>query len=480
MATTLAASCPITTKATHVVPMLQVSCQPGLSTLCLLLADLTALLVPALLSAMVIRSPNWLLEESLATVCILLAFLLFGLYPGLNLHPVLEMRKVFGAATSIGAAGFCVTLKQPHVMHDLLIVGLWTSGMTLVPVTRGLARTICRKMSWWGRPVFVIGEESSATSVIQRLLRDPEAGLKPIAFFSEIETPAAEIAGVPVFQDLDLLDAMASLHDVRCVVVANPDALERRMIDRIEEKAPSLQRIVFASDAACPFSLEMRTSNLSRMLALEVSRNLLLPGGRLMKRALDVALTIPLVVAAAPLLLLIAIALKLESKGPVFFRHTRIGRNKRPFLVWKFRSMIPNGDAILRRHLAENPDAELEWSLTHKLQNDPRVTKLGAFLRSSSLDELPQLFNVLQGDMSLVGPRPITEAEGIRYGSYLGHYTNVCPGMTGMWQVSGRSDTTYEQRVELDTYYVRNWSVWLDLYLLSRTFSAVMNKQGAY
>ena len=142
--------------------------------------------------------------------------------------------------------------------------------------------------------------------------------------------------------------------------------------------------------------------------------------------------------------------------------------------------MVPNGDEVLLRHLSENPAAALEWRLTHKLQSDPRVTKLGAFLRRTSLDELPQLLNVLQGDMSLVGPRPITEAESSRYGAYLGHYANVPPGLTGMWQVSGRSETSYEERVELDTYYVRNWSVWLDLYLLFRTFSVVVNKQGAY
>jgi lipopolysaccharide/colanic/teichoic acid biosynthesis glycosyltransferase len=168
------------------------------------------------------------------------------------------------------------------------------------------------------------------------------------------------------------------------------------------------------------------------------------------KRILDLALGLPILLLAAPLIAAAALAIKFES------------------------------GQILRQHFAANPAAAEEWRLTQKLQRDPRVTGLGRFLRRSSLDELPQLWNVVRGEMSLVGPRPIVEAEMVRYGSLLGHYTQVAPGLTGLWQVSGRNNTTYEERVDLDTYYVRNWSPWLDLYLLSKTFSAVVNKKGAY
>jgi lipopolysaccharide/colanic/teichoic acid biosynthesis glycosyltransferase len=152
----------------------------------------------------------------------------------------------------------------------------------------------------------------------------------------------------------------------------------------------------------------------------------------------------------------------------------------REFRAWKFRSMVTNGDNILKAHLERDPTAREEWRLTQKLKHDPRVTRVGRFLRRSSLDELPQLWNVLKGEMSLIGPRPIVQDEASRYEGAFGLYCRVLPGLGGIWQVSGRSDLNYEGRVRLDTYYVRNWSVWLDLYLIARTMFSVFLSKGAY
>jgi lipopolysaccharide/colanic/teichoic acid biosynthesis glycosyltransferase len=176
----------------------------------------------------------------------------------------------------------------------------------------------------------------------------------------------------------------------------------------------------------------------------------------------------------------IAVVIRVTSPGPVFFGHDRIGRNRKVFRAWKFRSMHVNADELLEEHLASNPEAREEWAKDQKLKDDPRLTLVGRFLRRTSLDELPQLWNVICGDMSLVGPRPIVEGEVGKYGTEFERYMSVPPGITGLWQVSGRNNTTYEERIQLDATYVENWSLALDAYILGRTFEAVFTGEGAY
>jgi Undecaprenyl-phosphate galactose phosphotransferase WbaP len=193
---------------------------------------------------------------------------------------------------------------------------------------------------------------------------------------------------------------------------------------------------------------------------------------------------ISLILLAAPYIILafliLAISIKLDSPGPVFYRQPRIGRFGRKFYVYKFRTMVQNADQVLQEYLDSSPELRAEWLATHKLKQDPRVTRLGAALRKLSLDELPQLWNIILGDMSLVGPRPIVNAEVEKYGKCFDLYIQVRPGLTGLWQVSGRNNTTYERRVELDEYYIRNRSLKLDLQILWKTVFVVVRKDGAY
>jgi Undecaprenyl-phosphate galactose phosphotransferase WbaP len=182
----------------------------------------------------------------------------------------------------------------------------------------------------------------------------------------------------------------------------------------------------------------------------------------------------------APAFGIIGCLIKLTSRGPLFFGHKRIGQNGRAFKAWKFRTMVQDADAVLARRLQADPALAEEWRLTHKLKDDPRVTRLGRLLRRASLDELPQVLNVLRGEMSLVGPRPIVGQEVDKYGENYSLYCRVKPGITGLWQVSGRNNTTYPERVAYDQYYVRNWSVWLDLYILKNTVRTVLTGDGAY
>jgi exopolysaccharide production protein ExoY len=199
----------------------------------------------------------------------------------------------------------------------------------------------------------------------------------------------------------------------------------------------------------------------------------------LVKRVLDVVGAIVLGLVFAPLIVVIVFLLR-RGGGAVIYRHRRVGRGGQMFSCLKFRTMVPNADQVLRELLEDNPELQAEWVRDHKLRHDPRVTGIGRFLRRTSLDELPQLLNVLRGEMSLVGPRPVVREELLRYGRSVGTYLAAKPGITGLWQVTGRNDTDYRRRVVLDTYYVRNQTLLLDLYILLKTTAVVLGGNGAY
>jgi Undecaprenyl-phosphate galactose phosphotransferase WbaP len=218
---------------------------------------------------------------------------------------------------------------------------------------------------------------------------------------------------------------------------------------------------------------EIRTKRISDE-PLAISFSLVL------KRFFDVAIGLLLIIFLLPLMAAICIAIKFSSPGPIFYGHRRIGRGGKTFRVWKFRSMFIDAEKMLQECLLRSPELTREWLKDHKLREDPRITPLGRFLRKSSLDELPQIFNVLLGEMSLVGPRPIVSAEVPRYGESFGHYKKVRPGITGLWQVSGRNHTTYCERVALDRKYAQDWSIWLDFYILTRTWKVVLTGDGAF
>ena len=196
------------------------------------------------------------------------------------------------------------------------------------------------------------------------------------------------------------------------------------------------------------------------------------------KRSFDVTVAVLLIVMMLPMLAVVAVLVAMDG-GPVFFSHRRVGRNGKTFGCLKFRTMIPDAEHTLSQYLALHPEAAEEWKRTQKLEFDPRVTAVGKALRSSSLDELPQLINVLRGEMSLVGPRPVTEPELERYGAQSDYYKAVRPGITGLWQVNGRNELSYEQRISMDIDYVRNWSLLADARILFRTPKVVLSRDGA-
>nr|WP_246680135.1 sugar transferase [Mesorhizobium sp. B2-8-9] len=203
------------------------------------------------------------------------------------------------------------------------------------------------------------------------------------------------------------------------------------------------------------------------------------PVGGLLKRIMDLIIAATALVLAAPIMIVVGLLIRITAGGPAIFSHDRVGFGGKPFKCYKFRSMVANSEEVLKAYLHANPRARKEWEESRKIRNDPRVTFFGRLLRKSSLDELPQLINILRGDMSCVGPRPIVQDELKRYGDHQAEYLGTRPGLTGLWQVSGRSSMDYDNRVALDSQYVRNWSIWLDVVILLRTIVAVMRVDRA-
>lgn len=324
------------------------------------------------------------------------------------------------------------------------------------------------------------GEQSS--SLIRYLRQNPKLGLVPIVVLDVEPRHLFYLEEIPVVPAEQLLfDASyQNALGIDTAIVVSTGVPEDWMSRLTRYQGGNFRRLIIVPGLDRVSNLSLTSLNLGGILSFELQHNLLNEKEQTLKRFLDLALTIVGGLLISPFLLLIAVLIKLDSKGPVLYGHTRLGLNGRKFKVWKFRTMFPNADQVLEDYLQAHPELRQEWDSLHKLKDDPRVTRVGRFLRKYSLDEFPQLWNVLRGEMSLVGPRPIVEDEICRYDDCYEFYTQVKPGITGMWQISGRNDTTYEERVRLDEFYVRNWSVWLDIVILARTVWVVLRPRGAY
>jgi Undecaprenyl-phosphate galactose phosphotransferase WbaP len=353
-------------------------------------------------------------------------------------------------------------------------------SIALLPLFRWITRRLFANEHWWGKPAVVFGSGSAGERVVKAMLERPGMGLKPVAVVNQDRSSARRVLGVPVMSGFELALTVPNTYKFSYAVVAMAGMPDSGFLSMVERFGLHFSHILMIPDLSNFCSLWVNPKSVGGMLGLEVCQQALMRERLWPKRVLDLTLTILGGALVLPLLALIALWIKLDSPGPAFYSQQRIGQDGRTFRAWKFRTMDGNADEVLERCLARDPVLRAEWARDHKLKDDPRITAAGRFLRRTSIDELPQLWNVLMGEMSLVGPRPIVKAEIPKYGNKFDLYTTVKSGITGMWQISGRSNTSYEERVNLDTYYVRNWSVWLDLYILFRTIETVMFGKGAY
>jgi Undecaprenyl-phosphate galactose phosphotransferase WbaP len=288
----------------------------------------------------------------------------------------------------------------------------------------------------------------------------------------------AEVEGVPVVGDLSLAPILATRLKIPYAVLAMPGVDGPKLLQIVERVGGRFSHLLVIPDLFGFATLGVPAKNLGGILGVEVRQQLLLPGPRLAKRVMDATLTSLGVLFVLPFLALIALLIKLDSKGPIFYSQNRLGKDGEFFRAYKFRTMHGDGESRLKAILDADPQLRAEYEIYHKLRKDPRVTRIGRVLRKFSLDEFPQLLNVIIGDMSLVGPRPYIEREVTEMGGQEKIILRAPPGMTGMWQVSDRNATSFAQRVQIDVYYVRNWSPWLDIHILAKTFGVVVKGSG--
>jgi len=454
----------------------------------LIVADLLGLLVACVISVRVRHALGGQFEPELywrlwpILGIIVLIYAVAKLYPAVGLSPVEELRRLCLSTTlSYMALGAVIFLTREGTTYSRgIFLMAWVLSVVGVWLSRIFIRKWVATYDWWGFPVLIMGAGKTGELVVRTLKRQPGLGLKPVAVLDDDPQKHGTLEAVPVLGQLSLAPFIAQKLNASYAIVAMPGVPREKLLSILERYGKTFPHLLVIPDLFGFASLWVSATDMGGILGLEIRQRLLLPGPRLAKTILDRFLTILVGMMALPLFLLIMIAVRLDSPGPVFYGQYRLGRGARPFIAWKFRSMVTHADWVLEQHLARNPALRAEWETERKLKQDPRITRVGRFLRRTSLDELPQLWNVLCGEMSLVGPRPIVDEEIAHYADKFELYKRVPPGITGLWQVSGRNDVTYSERVNLDAYYVRNWSIWLDVYILLKTVWVVLIGDGAY
>lgn len=394
------------------------------------------------------------------------------------------MKNLFRSIT-IGVVVSIVLMYTGHVINDvsrLFVVFAYVFMLLFIFSSRFIVGKILSKAGYLNIPVLLVGAGKTAELVKKSLDRMPIATYKIIGYVDDnpkSSTIAKEYPCLGAFSDVE--DVIKDT-GVQTVLICAPGLEPKKLVSLINRLQLLVKRVAFV-----PELFGLPTSNITargmmeeQAVVLRVQNNLARKSNRIMKRIFDIVATVCGGLLILPILAIVAVLIYLDSPGPIVFGHKRVGQGGKEFPCYKFRSMVPNAQEALEVYLKENPAAREEWERDFKLKDDPRVTRIGKFLRKTSLDELPQLWNVLVGDMSLVGPRPIVRDEIVKYGDYINDFYLVPPGITGVWQVSGRSDTTYEERVLMDSWYVHNWSVWIDIVYLLKTVLAVVKSKGAY
>jgi len=446
-------------------------------------ADLIGMVLSASVAMLILHLASTSTPQtvSLLHVAALLPLMVFtywccGLYPGVGVHPVGELRTIAKLnTTAFIAALAALEIAGASGSLCILCTMIWALSGVAIPLFRTAARHHFSRYKWWGYPTLVISSGSAVRETIIDLQFRPHSGLRPCGIIDPTGTGSGHCLDIPYINAIE--GSPVGLYGI----VALPDISREAMLQIVDVYRDRFSHLFLVSGrCGMPTLLRDERHYGGGLAGTELANKLLLPWHCFVKRAIDLGL----VLAAAPVWLavlgLLAGIVKLTSAGPMFYGQRRLGKNKKPFTAWKLRTMQCNSDDLLKSHLASNADARAEWELDHKLRNDPRVTRIGRFLRKTSLDEIPQFWNVLRGDMSLVGPRPIVRDEISKYGKIYRLYSQVPPGITGLWQISGRNNTTYEERVLLDDFYVRNWSPWLDVYVLARTVYTLIRRDGAF
>ncbi len=413
----------------------------------------------------------------------LVIFTLFGLYDEGNLlGGNREYALVFNACTTGTVLVIVASFLEPaFVVARAWLILSWLFAFVLASAVRFLLRRAVyalRRRGYFLAPALIVGGNEEARALAEQLLGWQTSGLNLLGFVDD-NTPQ----GRRVFRNLytlgpfDALPALVTRYGVEELILAGTALTRRQLLDLFHLYGTSQQaRLRLSSGLFEIMTTGMEVKEVGRVPLVSVNKVRLTGLDMAMKTALNYGLTIPGLIVISPLLIALALWVKWDSPGPAIYRRRVLGVGGQEFDAFKFRTMHVNGDVILDQH----PELQEELARTHKLKDDPRITRAGRFLRRTSLDEFPQLLNVLRGEMGLVGPRMISPPELREYGKWGTNLLTVKPGLTGLWQISGRSDVSYEERVRLDMEYIRNYSVWLDIQILFQTLPAILRGRGAY
>ena len=425
-------------------------------------------------------------SQDMIILGVCLALLLGGrLYPGVGLNPATEMKLVtknLAIGGTIGLVAILVLQGNWWLHVEALLLILVTATITVL-FSRWSLRWLAGQMGLWGEPVVVIGNPRSLAHVLSHFSKRLRLGMIPVMAVAPEPEGAGKTGSLSIrslkrllnspadhFREQEIYTVLIDISVMTHVLQADPE----RTLNRL------FRRVVILSDLDLLDGAALSLHDFEGMVGIEAHKNGLSRLETFLKRAIDICGVLLLGLLSLPAWLSAWLAIALQKDGPVFYTQERVGRDGQPIRIYKFRTMVADAEPILQEYLALHPAAQMEWEQTQKLQADPRITRPGKWIRRYSLDELPQLWNVLNGEMSLVGPRPMLAEQVKLYGDKVSAYCNVRPGITGMWQVSGRNGTTFSERTNFDTYYIRNWSLWLDLYILLRTVWVVLSRDGAY
>ena len=451
-----------------------------------MLADIVALLMATYLGYLLWVGP--VLHQSGAAYVNLVPLLwLFplgyagaGLYPGFGVGAVETLRRLSGCTSFafliIAAANFA--LKLPSVYSRMGFAVAWGASLISVPLVRFFVLGVVSRLQWWREPVVLVGNGRWVQQAAQSLKNALSLGYRPVGVLSpEFRRYGNAVEDVPVLGGLELAPLLAE-RGVRVAMMGGGDGRD----SALSWLQQHFHRVIIVSEYGDLPVEPVQVCNLGDVLGLAFTNNLLGWRNRFIKRTLDVVLGSILLGFAFPLIVLGGLLVTLSSRGPIFFGQEREGLGGRPIKVWKLRTMYRDAEQRLEEFLASNPESRREWGEHFKLTHDPRIIPgVGVFLRRFSLDELPQILSVISGKMSFVGPRPFPRYHLQQLPpEFCELRRRVRPGLTGLWQVMARSNSTLAQQKMYDTYYIRNWSLWLDFYILSRTAFAVLVGRGAY
>lgn len=408
------------------------------------------------------------------------------LYPACGLTYSLEYRRLLRTVFVVLISLLGGILLQQIPSRELAIEFSIFAVVFLLALSslRSVARHILSRFDWWAQPVLLLGNPKSARDMHQRLARCRNEGLRPMGILYDPEQhwgTDSEISEMYIGPVTDMEAILLRTGTCR-VAVADANGSPWQQYHRFQ----GIPHVMLPTELGYHPSEQVRLVEQDGRIAIHCHSRLTCVSSLFAKRLLDLTFVILSAPIWFPLMLLIALCIKLSDPGPVFYRQERVGRFRRPFLALKFRSMVCDAEQRLQAYLSAHPELLTEWQATHKLKQDPRVTAIGRFLRKSSLDELPQILNVLWGEMSLVGPRPIVDCDEYDREYIEEHpevfelYQMVRPGITGLWQISGRNALPYKQRVYLDRFYLHNWTVALDIFILWRTLKTALFREGAY